>query len=247
MKRLILFLAVALIFAACKNSGEGQLVGVKDRPTTLKVEPYGMVYIPQGHFLMGGGDELVMYAQSNQNRNVTVSPFFMDQTEIVNNEYRQFVYWVRDSIARVDLENQRLADGEGIPPQFRTLTKIRSGQEVEDENMVSPKVLNWDEPIRWNVKKFADLNNPEEIDPYFAALYSDDPNANTVYILTNSDGSNGNARFYHYTSIDLNVKRLIFEYWWIDLRNYKDDRGRIGAATNNMIQQALKFSLMKIL
>ena len=24
----------------------------------------------------------------------------MDQTEITNNEYRQFVHWVRDSIAR---------------------------------------------------------------------------------------------------------------------------------------------------
>ena len=26
--------------------------------------------------------------------------FYMDQTEITNNEYRQFVHWVRDSIAR---------------------------------------------------------------------------------------------------------------------------------------------------
>ena len=35
-----------------------------------------------------------------QKKLVTMHSFYMDQTEITNNEYRQFVHWVRDSIAR---------------------------------------------------------------------------------------------------------------------------------------------------
>ena len=31
---------------------------------------------------------------------MSVAAFYMDQTEITNNEYRQFVMWVKDSIAR---------------------------------------------------------------------------------------------------------------------------------------------------
>lgn len=34
---------------------------------------------------------------------VSVQSFFMDDTEITNNEYRQFVHWVRDSMARKSL------------------------------------------------------------------------------------------------------------------------------------------------
>jgi formylglycine-generating enzyme required for sulfatase activity len=33
------------------------------------------------------------------NKQVSISGFWMDATEITNNEYRQFTNWVRDSIA----------------------------------------------------------------------------------------------------------------------------------------------------
>ena len=35
---------------------------------------------------------------------VSISGFWMDATEITNNEYRQFVYWVRDSVAASELK-----------------------------------------------------------------------------------------------------------------------------------------------
>ena len=38
-------------------------------------------------------------------RGVSVDAFWMDETEVTNSEYKQFVYWVRDSIIR-----ERLAD-----------------------------------------------------------------------------------------------------------------------------------------
>ena len=57
-----------------------------------------MVLIPGGTFILGQSDEDITYAQTAQNRSVTIAPFYMDDSEISNSEYRQFVHWVRDSI-----------------------------------------------------------------------------------------------------------------------------------------------------
>jgi gliding motility-associated lipoprotein GldK len=64
-----------------------------------------MVYIPGGTFLMGQTDQDVTFAQISQTKQVTVAPFFMDQTETTNSQYKQFVYWVRDSIAITNYVN----------------------------------------------------------------------------------------------------------------------------------------------
>ena len=58
-----------------------------------------MVYIPPGTFHMGPSDEDINYAYTARNKQVSISGFWMDATEITNNEYRQFTNWVRDSIA----------------------------------------------------------------------------------------------------------------------------------------------------
>jgi len=36
-------------------------------------------------------------------RTVSLSKFYMDETEISNSEYKQFVEWVKDSIVRTEL------------------------------------------------------------------------------------------------------------------------------------------------
>jgi formylglycine-generating enzyme len=53
--------------------------------------------------MMGVGDQDPTYSMTYSARNVTVQAFWMDQTEITNNEYRQFVEWVVDSIIHVQL------------------------------------------------------------------------------------------------------------------------------------------------
>jgi gliding motility-associated lipoprotein GldK len=57
-----------------------------------------MVYVKQGSFMMGSSDELIDH-QFTANRRVSVNSFWMDDTEITNNEYRQYINWVRDSVA----------------------------------------------------------------------------------------------------------------------------------------------------
>ena len=100
MKKIILISSVVALLAACAGSGNGELIGVQDRPVWNPEDPYGMVYIPQGSFTMGPSDQDVPFANISQAKTVSVGAFYMDETEITNNEYRQFTNWVRDSIVR---------------------------------------------------------------------------------------------------------------------------------------------------
>ncbi len=104
----IYFLIVVLsagVLAGCGSSADrGEVVGVPARAFRAEI-PYGMVYVPSGSFLMGQTDQDVTFAQIAQTKQVTIPAFFMDQTEITNSQYRQFVNWVRDSIAIVNYLN----------------------------------------------------------------------------------------------------------------------------------------------
>jgi len=92
-----LFLTAAL--TGCNRpDSSGELVGTRLNRLKENKTPYGMVLIPGGTFIMGQSDEDITFSQTSQNRQVTIAPFYMDETEISNSEYRQFVNWVRDSI-----------------------------------------------------------------------------------------------------------------------------------------------------
>lgn len=73
-----------------KGGDGGELVGVPDREGWVMVNPFGMVPIPAGTFHMGQTDEDPASTQINFNKQVTIGQFYMDDTEITNNEYRQF-------------------------------------------------------------------------------------------------------------------------------------------------------------
>src|ERR1700741_5676990 len=99
-------LASCGILGGKKNKGkggslpnDGQVHGIAPGSKYSLPKPPGMVYVPQGTFHMGPSDEDPAYAFSARNRAVSISGFWMDATEITNNEYRQFVYWVRDSVS----------------------------------------------------------------------------------------------------------------------------------------------------
>jgi formylglycine-generating enzyme required for sulfatase activity len=101
MKRFVFLVTLAaIILTGCGRAPSGELVGVQGRKKWHEPDPYGMVFVPQGSFIMGPSDEDVMFAQNAFARTVSVDAFWMDETEITNNKYRQFVYYVRDSIMR---------------------------------------------------------------------------------------------------------------------------------------------------
>ncbi len=95
----LLCMLIAITAIGCKGpSNSGELVGVRLDKLKASKTPHGMVLIPGGTFIMGQSDEDIGFSQTAQNRQVTIAPFYMDDTEISNSEYRQFVNWVRDSI-----------------------------------------------------------------------------------------------------------------------------------------------------
>ncbi|MEI7983821.1 MAG: SUMF1/EgtB/PvdO family nonheme iron enzyme, partial [Bacteroidota bacterium] len=137
MKKLLIYSALLIFLGSCGNSGSGELTGVKNRKQYYTPDPYGMVYVPMGTYTMGVSDEDVPYAQLNNPKTVTVQAFYMDQTEITNNKYRQFVYWVRDSIARRIL-------GELKPEQYFISENKKTGETYD------PPFLNWETKLEWN-------------------------------------------------------------------------------------------------
>jgi sulfatase modifying factor 1 len=115
----LMALAAMSIVAGCGKSGKskglpnnGQLYGVAPSSKYNLTKPYGMIYIPPGTFHMGPSDEDVNYAYTARNKQISINGFWMDATEITNNEYRQFTNWVRDSIAATLMQYGKEVDGQ---------------------------------------------------------------------------------------------------------------------------------------
>lgn len=110
---LLLLVLTAVLAASCGQKETGQLVGVLDRPTWKGINPYGMVYIPSGTVHVGTGDEDLSKNMVARPKAISIQGFYMDETEITNNEYRQFVQWVLDSLAHETLGHYVEDDGTG--------------------------------------------------------------------------------------------------------------------------------------
>lgn len=94
-----LFVVLTSLVGCFQGGTQGELVGTPSRKFRSKSIPMGMVLIPSGRTLIGMTDEDLTFYQGNPSRMTSFTAFYMDQTEITNSEYRQFVNWVRDSIA----------------------------------------------------------------------------------------------------------------------------------------------------
>src|SRR5512133_1220453 len=135
MKKITLSALILLILlTGCGSSNNGELTGVQGRKKFFEPEPFEMAFIPAGSFMMGPSDQDALFANNAVSKSVTVDAFWMDQTEVSNNKYRQFVYYVRDSILRTKLGNAGI-DGR----QYFMVDK--------DDNVIEPNVINWEEKI----------------------------------------------------------------------------------------------------
>lgn len=138
--KFLVALIIITVSVSCKTStNNGELVGVRLNKLKTSKTPYGMVLVPGGTFIMGQSDEDITYAQTAQNRQVTIAPFYIDDTEISNSEYRQFVQWVRDSILITDY----LGDNSYF---------------IQNQSAGGERYIDWDKVQRDSPWKIADPN-----------------------------------------------------------------------------------------
>jgi len=135
MNKYWIILALGIVVTAC-NAPVGELSGSANSSKMgfSDTKPIGMQLIRKGTFMMGAHKPSGMFPGREQAKQVTVESFFIDETEITNYQYRQFVNWVRDSIA------------------YRELIAIgRNEYAVPDPNNESDSVkIRWSMKIRWN-------------------------------------------------------------------------------------------------
>lgn len=186
MKKAALYAFVIAIIVGCGSNDRGELVGVKTNKKWFSERPFGMVSIPGGSFTMGKQDEDITGTMSAPARTVSVRPYFMDETEISNSEYKQFINWVKDSVVRVELASMvdfvsggSLINESGDPLSdgiyafaYASMDTIDSSpyQKYMFENYYdfdSIKPLNWENDIIWDVSEYPDEYYTEVMDSLY--------------------------------------------------------------------------------
>ena len=207
MKKLIVIVAIGILMFSC-SSRTGHLIGVQGRQPFHPEIPLGMVYIPSGGFQMGQSDQDVPFLHQSRNKAVSVQAFYMDNTEITNNEYRQFVHWVRDSIAR-----EFIYDG--------IVNDVVGGGSVDDYDLTVEEAIEYlNAREEWFDEGGLEWIETDPTDPLNRTVFNlnwdkvfryDD---RFVVPLVNSMYLPSAQRYYKQKQFD--VRKLNFKYVWID-------------------------------
>lgn len=99
-------IATGMLFSACgkkeKDSATGwnyndpKWGGFSVAKEKEQIAGPNLVLVEGGTFVMGVTEQDVTYEYNNIPRRVTVSSFYMDETEVSNVNYRQYVYWTQN-------------------------------------------------------------------------------------------------------------------------------------------------------
>ncbi|GGG35717.1 gliding motility lipoprotein GldK [Croceivirga lutea] len=212
MRKLVLTsLVLGFLLTSCgsKSGSKGELVGVQGKKWYPE-KPYGMELIPRGSFVMGKAEEDQGKLLNAPTRTVTVRSFYMDDTEITNSEYRQFVEWVKDSVVRTKLAI--LSDQLGLGPDDEDTIGEYAFKSADTSNLSvweKYKLDNYlgmgDDPYEgYALNKDIDLvwETDEYIDEYYAEIMD------SIY-LSEEETYNGQRT--------INVKQLKYKYNWMDI------------------------------
>lgn len=227
MKRIFLVVLSAAFLVSCSGGGRsgagkpgsrGELIPKTKSKSFVAERPYGMVAIPAGSYVMGMADVDFTNTPEKANlKTVTVSSFFMDETEITNAEYRVFVNYVRDSIARgllAEAAGEGGTDGNGTGiGDFAYLAK-KGGEEQSayQEYMESQggrdgyddsKRLDWSVPLKWKTSDYPDVQYAEVLE--------------SMYLPP--DQRINNERI-------IDSRKLLYSYQWEDVESAIKDKSR---------------------
>lgn len=221
MKKLIVLTATLSLLISCGSSDRGELVGVRGKKWRPE-KPYGMTLVPGGAYIMGKSDDDLANVQDAPTKTVTVRSFYMDETEITNSEYRQFIEWVKDSTIRTRLAI--LADEEGLTPGSGGIGEYAfKDQEADlenqspydkymyenyyslgtDDDFYAGRKLNHKPKLIKDPQKYPDEYYVEVMD----SLY-----------LPASESYNGLRT--------MDVSKLVFSYSWMDIQAAAKDKSK---------------------
>jgi gliding motility-associated lipoprotein GldJ len=103
--RFFFFLLSTILFISCAekqqsnttgwNYNDKKMGGFQVVDNYVQQTPPGMTFIEGGTFTMGRVSEDILYDWNNVPRRVTVSSFYMDQAEISNVNWREYVHWMK--------------------------------------------------------------------------------------------------------------------------------------------------------
>ncbi len=110
---LVILSGLFLMFFSCKNQTSNTTGWKYNDPKNGGFEIYpfveqetgpGLVFIEGGSFVMGNVEEDVMYDWNTTPRRVTVSSFYMDECEISNQDYIDYLHWLDIVFVAADLK-----------------------------------------------------------------------------------------------------------------------------------------------
>ena len=206
-KLIIAISAIAVLaMASCFGGKEtmangGELTGSTGR-AFAEPAPYGMVLVKRGHLKMGMEKNDSLWGRQTPTRDISVEGFWMDDTEITNSEYRQFVTYVRDSIIR-----ERLADPNYGGDETYKIEEDKDGEPIKP-------YLNW--------KKALPRKPNEDEQRALESVYVTNPVTGEKML----DASQMNYRYeiYDYTEAALRRNRVDPEERNLDTDKWNDQK-----------------------
>lgn len=134
------FIAASVLFSCMGSSNAmqngGEVTGQRSS-SPMEPSPYGMIEVKRGYLKVGLSKTDSLWGTVIPEKEISVDGFWMDQTEVTNSMYRQFVEWVRDSIVR-----ERLADPSFGGDETFKIEVDKYGDPVTPH-------LNWAKAIPW--------------------------------------------------------------------------------------------------
>lgn len=110
---LLFTMPLLLIMSGCKkevspttgwNYNDAKNGGFEVRPFDEQATGPGLVFIEGGTFVMGRMEEDVMKDWNNSQRRVSVASFYMDECEIANVDYLEYLHWIERVFIPQDLK-----------------------------------------------------------------------------------------------------------------------------------------------
>ncbi|MBQ5627135.1 MAG: SUMF1/EgtB/PvdO family nonheme iron enzyme [Bacteroidaceae bacterium] len=197
MKKKIVFLSTAALLSlsliSCfspkggmTTSAGGEVTGVHGTAIN-EPAPFGMVLVQRGSIKVGDEANDSLWGTGAPSKDISIDAFWMDEAEVSNAKYRQFVYWVRDSIIR-----ERLADPAYGGDETFKITEDEYGEPITP-------YLNWKKPIPWK-------KPTEDEQRAIESVYTTNPITGEKTL----DASQMNYRYevYDYTQAALRKNRL---------------------------------------